>query len=286
MAYINSNTTILQAVLTKKGKEIMLGNNSEFVITKYALSDDGVNYNTMTDTLTGDVTYSAPVFEPLIQADNAMKYKLLRSVVNYGEYMSGIVIPRQIPSNEYSIVYRKEGNTTFTLHDFKNEQLEITFSLRKDNTLSLSDNFIVDMSDFWQYNNFAFNIIGVSPVGFINSEALTANYWHIADTTFKTNGTIKPVIVGLSTDAKNAGSNNLADFGNSIGSSAITFRLQIPNDSAIKMYRHMSENFLSSISGKIVIRNNDRNVVPATDFYGTNSSYTSISVPISITITT
>jgi len=46
MAYLNgdSNEIVIDAIVTKRGRELMAEGKGNFKITKYAFSDDGVDY--------------------------------------------------------------------------------------------------------------------------------------------------------------------------------------------------------------------------------------------------
>ena len=44
MGYLNNATTVLDAILTKKGRELLSRGQNEFRITKFALADDEVDY--------------------------------------------------------------------------------------------------------------------------------------------------------------------------------------------------------------------------------------------------
>ena len=83
MGFINNTSYILNAVLTKKGKEYLSKSGGEFKITKFALSDDEVDYslwNTAHPKGTnyyGAVIESTPMIEPCVDPEVVMKYKLV-----------------------------------------------------------------------------------------------------------------------------------------------------------------------------------------------------------------
>tara|TARA_R110002020_G_scaffold362464_1_gene574767 strand:- start:600 stop:1292 length:693 start_codon:yes stop_codon:yes gene_type:complete len=83
MGFINNTSYILNAVLTKKGKQYLAKSDGKFNITKFALSDDEIDY-TLWDTAHpkgtdyfGAVLESTPMLEPCIDPEVVMKYKLI-----------------------------------------------------------------------------------------------------------------------------------------------------------------------------------------------------------------
>ena len=83
MGFINNTSYILNAVLTKKGREYLARPGSNFRITKFALSDDEIDYtlwNTAHPKGTdyyGAVLESTPMLEPCVDPEVVMKYKLI-----------------------------------------------------------------------------------------------------------------------------------------------------------------------------------------------------------------
>jgi hypothetical protein len=82
MAYLDNQTITIDAVLTKKGREL-LAKNGDLNITSFALSDDEIDY-TLYDPNhpNGSAFYdialrNTPVFEPLADETQVMKYKLV-----------------------------------------------------------------------------------------------------------------------------------------------------------------------------------------------------------------
>ena len=83
MGYLNNSSVTVDAVLTKKGRELLARGQNEFVITHYALADDEVDYDLYnTDHPLGTAYYGAaienmPVMEALPDETQALKYKLM-----------------------------------------------------------------------------------------------------------------------------------------------------------------------------------------------------------------
>jgi len=82
MGYLNNTTRILDAILTKKGREI-LSSGGDFAVTKFALGDDEVDYSLWDTTHTkgtdfyGAVIDNLPALEPFNDPSEIMKYKLV-----------------------------------------------------------------------------------------------------------------------------------------------------------------------------------------------------------------
>jgi hypothetical protein len=83
MGYLNNATTVLDAVLTKKGRELLARGTNEFNISKFALADDEVDYSLWNETnplgtdYYGKIIESLPLLEPTANANTTMRYKLV-----------------------------------------------------------------------------------------------------------------------------------------------------------------------------------------------------------------
>jgi len=82
MAYIDNTTITVDAVLTKKGREL-LAKNGNLNITSFALADDEIDYTLyQPNHPNGSAFYdialrNTPVFEPFTDETQVMKYKLV-----------------------------------------------------------------------------------------------------------------------------------------------------------------------------------------------------------------
>jgi hypothetical protein len=82
MAYIDNQTITVDAILTKKGREL-LATNGDLNITSFGLSDDEIDYtlyqpNHPNGTAFYDIAIrNTPVFEPVSDETQVMKYKLV-----------------------------------------------------------------------------------------------------------------------------------------------------------------------------------------------------------------
>jgi len=101
MGYLNNATTVLDAVLTKKGRELLARGQNEFQITKFALADDEVDYSLWNETnplgtdYYGKIIESLPLLEPTANANTTMRYKL---------------VTRETGTNKMSSIYNVENS--------------------------------------------------------------------------------------------------------------------------------------------------------------------------------
>lgn len=83
MGYLNNSTITIDAILTKKGRELLARGRDEFKITQFALSDDEVDYDLFnTEHPLGTAFYGAaienmPIIEALADETQMLKYKLV-----------------------------------------------------------------------------------------------------------------------------------------------------------------------------------------------------------------
>ena len=83
MGFLNNTTVTVDAILTKKGRELLAQGTEAFIITKFALADDEVDYNLWDVTHPNGSDYYGKVIEnmPLLEAipdeNHVMRYKLV-----------------------------------------------------------------------------------------------------------------------------------------------------------------------------------------------------------------
>ena len=83
MGFLNNTNITVDAVLTKKGRELLAKGENQFNITKFALADDEVDYRLWDVTHPNGSDYYGTVIEnmPLLEAfpdeNHAMRYKLV-----------------------------------------------------------------------------------------------------------------------------------------------------------------------------------------------------------------
>lgn len=83
MGFLNNTTITIDAVLTKRGRELLARGRNEFTVTKFALADDEIDYR-LWDTAHpngtnyyGAVIENMPLLEPVSDETQALKYKLV-----------------------------------------------------------------------------------------------------------------------------------------------------------------------------------------------------------------
>ena len=83
MAYLSNSTVTVDAILTKKGRELLARGDGSFRITQFALSDDEIDYTLYNTTHPSGSAYYGEAIEamPLLEAfpdeTQIMKYKLV-----------------------------------------------------------------------------------------------------------------------------------------------------------------------------------------------------------------
>ena len=83
MGYLNNSSITIDAILTKKGRELLARGRDEFKITQFALADDEIDYDLYnTEHPNGTAFYGAaienmPILEALPDETQMMKYKLV-----------------------------------------------------------------------------------------------------------------------------------------------------------------------------------------------------------------
>jgi hypothetical protein len=83
MGYLNNTTVTVDAILTKKGRELLAKGASSFNITQFALADDEIDYDLwngshpLGDEKMGIVIENLPITEAVPDETQSMKYKLI-----------------------------------------------------------------------------------------------------------------------------------------------------------------------------------------------------------------
>ncbi len=82
MSYLDNSTITVDAILTKKGREL-LAKNGNLNITSFALADDEIDYSLYNPSHPNGSSFfdialrNIPIFEPLVDETQTMKYKLV-----------------------------------------------------------------------------------------------------------------------------------------------------------------------------------------------------------------
>ena len=83
MGYLNNNTITVDAILTKKGRELLARGKDEFKITQFALADDEIDYDLwnpahpLGSNYYGIIIENMPLVEAFTDESNIMRYKLV-----------------------------------------------------------------------------------------------------------------------------------------------------------------------------------------------------------------
>jgi hypothetical protein len=83
MAILNNTTVTVDAILTKKGRELLARNDGSFQITQFALADDEIDYTLYNPThpsgsaFYGEAIEAMPMLEAFPDEAQIMKYKLV-----------------------------------------------------------------------------------------------------------------------------------------------------------------------------------------------------------------
>ena len=82
MGYLNNQVVTVDAILTKKGRQLLAQNDGSFRITQFALADDEIDYtlynpnNTSGSAFYGEAIENMPLLEAFPDESQIMKYKL------------------------------------------------------------------------------------------------------------------------------------------------------------------------------------------------------------------
>ena len=83
MGYLNNNAVTVDAILTKKGRELLARGDGSFRITQFALSDDEIDYTLYNPSqpsgsaFYGEAIENMPLLEAFPDETQIMKYKLV-----------------------------------------------------------------------------------------------------------------------------------------------------------------------------------------------------------------
>jgi hypothetical protein len=113
MGYLDSVSATVNAILTRKGREILAKNDGTFRITKFAFGDDEVNYQ-LYNPNTGDDTdiLNLPILEPSSNENAALRYRLV--TLPKGTIVQGFLIamPSAVTLQNASVPNATQPNAT------------------------------------------------------------------------------------------------------------------------------------------------------------------------------
>ena len=161
MAYLDNKSIVVDAVLTKKGREL-LAKNGSLKITSFALSDDEMDYGlyneNATEALKDIALINTPIFEPNTDETQVMKYKLVsleegttfiptvsiaQESINIPSTYTGriVITPDTTPSN-----YNKNGGYTAILGNTRVGTLTVTIEAASNLSVGTITSFAGDTS--------------------------------------------------------------------------------------------------------------------------------------------
>ena len=117
MGFLNNTTVTVDAILTKKGRELLAQGTEAFNITKFALADDEVDYNLWDVThpngtdFYGKVIENMPLLEAIPDENHVMRYKLITLPKNT------IKMP-VLTLSQASITFTASAGTPATINTF------------------------------------------------------------------------------------------------------------------------------------------------------------------------
>ena len=109
MGYLNNQVVTVDAILTKKGRQLLAQNDGSFRITQFALADDEVDYelwnaaHPLGSDYYGIIIENMPIVEAVTDESYSLKYKLF----NYQSTTLGGSI--YFPTGEFSGVNLTSG---------------------------------------------------------------------------------------------------------------------------------------------------------------------------------
>ena len=139
MGYLDNSSITVDAILTKKGRELLAKGRDFFVISQFALADDEVDYelwnaaHPLGSDYYGIIIENMPIVEAVTDESYALKYKLLTLPKNT------IRIPQIIP-NPTTVTLEEGGNQqviTLTTKNGGNETLGYTVTLINSDAASI-----------------------------------------------------------------------------------------------------------------------------------------------------
>jgi hypothetical protein len=83
MSYLSSTSVVVDAILTKKGRELLARNNGSFQITQFSLADDEIDYTLYNPThpsgsaFYGEAIEAMPILQAYPNDTEIMRYKLI-----------------------------------------------------------------------------------------------------------------------------------------------------------------------------------------------------------------
>ena len=110
MAYLDNSTTIVDAILTKKGRERLAEGRDNFKITQFALADDEIDYSLWDATNTLGSSYYGAVIEnmPLLEAFPDERTMMKSKLISMAKGTTKVPVLGSLPTS-FSVTSPQEG---------------------------------------------------------------------------------------------------------------------------------------------------------------------------------
>lgn len=137
MGYLNNSTVTVDAILTKKGRELLARGDGSFKITQFALADDEIDYSLYnTSNVSGSAFFGIeieklPILEAFPDEQQMMKYKLTT-----------------LPRGSQTIPTLNVGDATISLKRGESKVINPqTFNFRKVSEATEGNGYIATLAD-------------------------------------------------------------------------------------------------------------------------------------------
>jgi len=178
MGYLDNSSITVDAILTKKGRELLARGRSEFKITQFALADDEIDYDLWNPAHPLGSNYYGIIIEnmPLVEAtpdeSQIMKYKLVSlpkktsriPVIQVGQTSFTLTAPGQVAAINPTTVNFTGGNSTlgYTLILSDSDAADVQVLTAQARSVSATVPQFIGDSDAAMsvaYTGFTFNVI-------------------------------------------------------------------------------------------------------------------------------
>ena len=139
MGYLDNKSITVDAILTKRGRELLSRNDGSFIITQFALGDDEIDYSLFNENHPNGTQYSAEAIEnmPLIEA-----------IPNGANIMNSKLITLTRGANAIPYIQLASGTTTVSVNQGGNILITPnTFNLGGNNQTSVEEYIFTILDD-------------------------------------------------------------------------------------------------------------------------------------------
>lgn len=151
MGYLDNTTFTIDAVLTKKGRELLASGEQNFKITQFALGDDEIDYDLWNPThpqgsnYYGEVIENLPILEAFIDETQIMKSKLI-TLPKQSQFIPVVAIEPNVSSITLTRVGEKYVIKPKTLN-LQNGNETLGYTLILGDSTALDVNVLVSVSN-------------------------------------------------------------------------------------------------------------------------------------------